>query len=83
MIRKAMLCAAATAALVMSFQGCSACYQATKLRRKAVKAKSAAERHKLEGQAASLEAACLKKRDEKYDNDMMKEFEDMEKKAKN
>ncbi|MBD3392940.1 MAG: hypothetical protein GF418_12615 [Chitinivibrionales bacterium] len=61
---------------------CSPCYKATRLRRKAGRT-SGRERHMLEGKAASLEAACLKKRDAKYESKMQKEFEEMEDKARN
>jgi|GEM_PF-5526073 len=73
---------AALTAAVMTFSGCSPCFKATHMRHKAAK-KTGAERHKLEGQAASMEAACLKKRDAKYDSKMQNKFEDMEKKARN
>ena len=80
--RKTSVICVIFAAAMLCLTSCGVCYKATKLRRKAAKA-SGAERHKLEGQAASLEAACLKKRDAKYDGKMQKEFEKMEKDAKN
>jgi hypothetical protein len=80
--RKAMMFCVALAALSVCLDGCSTCYKARSFRKKAAKS-SGAERHRLEGQAASLEAACLKGRDDKYDQKMQKQFEDMENKARN
>ena len=68
--------------LLLCLSSCSPCYKATKIRRKAGKT-SGAERHRLEGQAASFEAACLKKRDDKYDSKLRKQYEAMENKARN
>lgn len=82
MKRKFHIILLALAASTMLLSGCSACSKATSLRHKAAR-KTGAERSRLEGQAASLEGACMKKRDAKYDNKMQKQFEDMEQKARN
>ncbi len=81
MRKKFYVLCVALMAFSLCLDGCSACRKAQRLRHQAART-SGAERHRLEGQAASLEAACLKKRDEKYDNKMQKQFEDLENKAR-
>jgi hypothetical protein len=80
MLKKYCAFAIILAVITLCLSSCGPCYKATKLRKKADKA-TGAEQHRLRGQAASLEAACLKKRDKKYENEMQRKFEEMEKQA--